>query len=79
MKYENYEDWKTKLNTYEEWKHCITVQCGIPLTSDYIAQRMTELNDLSNEHTKKFVKTWGEPQLKKVIAWFEEAKQDTKT
>jgi hypothetical protein len=24
--------------TYAQWRHCITVECGIPLSADFIAQ-----------------------------------------
>ena len=27
--------------TYDEWEHCITVKCGIPLTPAYVAGRIT--------------------------------------
>ncbi|WP_238704527.1 hypothetical protein [Pseudomonas nabeulensis] len=26
--------------TYEQWRHCITVECGIALTPAFIAQRL---------------------------------------
>ncbi|AWX93881.1 hypothetical protein DPM13_14980 [Paracoccus mutanolyticus] len=26
--------------TYAEWEHCITVECGIPLTAGYVAGRI---------------------------------------
>lgn len=65
-----------KLSTYTDWKHCITVSCNIPLTSAYIEARLIELNDISNYNTKKFVSTWGEAHLSRVIGWFEQAKQE---
>jgi len=68
-----------KLDTYEDWKHCITVLCGIPLTPDYITERITALNDPKNYHTKKFIDTWGESHLQLVIGWFEQARQEFKS
>ena len=65
-----------KLSTYNEWKHCTTQLCGIPLTSNYIEKRITELSDPNNHHTKKFVESWGEEHLKRVIGWFEQAKKE---
>ena len=59
--------------TYEEWEHCITVDCGIPLTADYIAGRIKALNDMSDLHTQKFVERWGEGHRTQTLAWFEEA------
>ena len=65
-----------KLPTYDEWKHCITVVCGIPLTADYIQKRISELNDPNNYGTEKFKSTWGEAYLEMVIGWFERAKSE---
>ena len=65
-----------KLSNYDDWKHCITVECGIPLTPDYVEQRIAALKDPQNHHTQKFKSTWGEAHLNKVIGWFEAAKQD---
>ena len=59
-----------KLDTYEDWKHCITVLCKINLTKNYIEKRIDELNDLDNYHTKKFINAWGKEHLQKVIGWF---------
>ena len=65
-----------ELNTYEDWKHCITEKCGIPLTLDYIENRIMCLNDSNNYHTQKFIKVWGEAHLHRVINWFEQAKYE---
>ena len=65
-----------KLSTYEDWKHCITVECGIPLTPDYIDQRIAALKDPRDHHTQKFKTEYGDAHLAKVIGWFETAKKD---
>ncbi|MEM6780819.1 MAG: hypothetical protein AAF569_03050 [Pseudomonadota bacterium] len=67
-----------KFSTYDDWKHCITELCDIPLTPDYIEKRIAELNDQNNHHTHKFIDVWGEPHLQKVIGWFEQARQEFK-
>ncbi len=64
------------LNTYDEWKRCITVLCGIPLTTDYINRRITDLNDPSNQHTQQFIETWGDGHLRRVIGYFEQARRE---
>ncbi|MEO0412117.1 MAG: hypothetical protein AAF221_09795 [Pseudomonadota bacterium] len=61
------------LNTYEDWRHCITVLCAIPLTQDYLSQRLAALRDPSDYGTQRFVATWGETHLAQVIGWFERA------
>ena len=61
------------IRNYEDWKHCITGICKVPLTVDYVATRLKELRDTQNYDTKKFVGSWGEPHRQQVIAWFEQA------
>ncbi|WP_298918953.1 hypothetical protein [uncultured Algimonas sp.] len=59
--------------TYEDWERCITVDCGIPLTRDYVAARIDALQDDKDFHTQKFVKTWGEAHRAKTLGWFRQA------
>ena len=65
------------LKSYEDWAHCITQLCGIPLTVPYIEQRLTALRDPGNSATQRFVATWGEQHRLRVIGWFEQAQQET--
>ncbi len=62
--------------TYEAWRHCIEVHCGIPLTPAFIEQRLTALRDGNAYQTKRFRETWGDNHLRHVIAWFEQAKSE---
>ncbi|MEM8795850.1 MAG: hypothetical protein AAGE61_09815 [Pseudomonadota bacterium] len=64
------------LRTYDDWKHCITEICKVPLTSDYVDARLTELRDTKHYNTKKFVDSWGEPHRQQVVAWFEQAERE---
>ncbi|WP_165855119.1 hypothetical protein [Marinobacter sp. JSM 1782161] len=59
--------------TYQEWKHCITIDCGIALTRDFCRQRLKALHDSSDHMTGRFVERWGEAQRQQSIAWFERA------
>ncbi|MEM6386796.1 MAG: hypothetical protein AAF718_11235 [Pseudomonadota bacterium] len=63
-------------DTYDEWKHCITVKCGIPLTQSYVQERLTALNDQKDYHTQRFVERWGADHHARTIAWFEQAAQE---
>jgi len=63
---------------YQEWKHCITVECGIELTPSYISQRLSALNNKKDHHTQNFVKLYGESHLQSVIDWFNQAQAATK-
>ncbi len=62
--------------SYDDWKHCITVKCGIPLTLQYVEQRIAALTNASDHHTSKFRQTWGDQYLAQTIGWFEMAKQE---
>ncbi|MEM7192630.1 MAG: hypothetical protein AAF405_07120 [Pseudomonadota bacterium] len=66
------------LRTYDDWKHCITVLCGIPLTSAYVESRLAALRDPADYSTQKFIATWGEGHRARVIEWFEQAQRDLK-
>jgi hypothetical protein len=65
-----------KLKSYDEWKHCITVMCGIPLTSEYVEKRISELNNLNDFNTVQFIDTWGESHRQLMVQWFERARQE---
>lgn len=64
---------RTPPRTYAEWKHCITVQCGIPLTNAFVGQRLAALRNDTDHATRRFVEVWGEAHRRAVIGWFEEA------
>ena len=59
--------------TYEEWEHCITLKCGIPLTAEYVAKRIEALQDMDDYHTRKFVEQWGQAHHARTLGWFREA------
>lgn len=62
--------------TYDEWRHCIEVQCGIELTPGFVEQRLSALRDDRIHHTQRFREMWGEDHLRRVIAWFEQAARE---
>ena len=66
----------TSLRTYDDWKHCITVLCGIPLTQAYVEDRLAALRDPADQRTQKFIATWGEAHLARVIGWFGRAQRE---
>jgi len=61
------------LRTYDDWKHCITEICKVPLTREFVARRLLELKDMQNYNTQKLVDTWGEDHRNRIIGWFEKA------
>ncbi|MEM6376153.1 MAG: hypothetical protein AAF686_07915 [Pseudomonadota bacterium] len=60
-------------SSYAEWEHCITVACGIPLTAEFVAERVKALENRDDHHTEKFVSLYGEAHLIRTLAWFREA------
>lgn len=62
--------------SYEDWKHCITALCRIPLTSEYIESRIAALADRSDPGTERFARTWGEDHLARVQSWFFQAQKE---
>ncbi|MDB6454234.1 hypothetical protein [Falsirhodobacter sp. 20TX0035] len=59
--------------TYADWRHCITVACGIPLTPAYIRARIDALEDPRDDHTRRFVERWGRAHHERTLGWFREA------
>ncbi len=59
--------------TYSAWKHCITVQCGIPLTVEYLHRRIAELKSSTSYDVQRFRQIYGEAHWCKVLMWFEMA------
>ena len=55
---------------YEEWRHCIIVECGLELTQDYIDQRITALNDPKDHYTQQFLRKYGAEYHQQVLNWF---------
>ena len=60
---------------FREWKNCIEISCGIPLTTAFAKKRVDELNDINDQHTKEFVRLFGDAYRQQVISWFEQSVQ----
>ena len=56
--------------SYEQWRHCIIVECGLKLTADFIEERIKSLQDTSVHYTQQFIKLYGEEHHQKVLGWF---------
>jgi len=65
------------LQNYEQWKHCITIDCGIQLTEEYISKRISLLQNNNDYYTQQFVKLYGQQYLNKVLNWFIQAQKST--
>lgn len=62
--------------SYEEWRHCITVICNQPLTRPFIEARIRALNTPTDHMTAKFVQLYGDEQRARTLDWFERAKRE---
>ncbi len=70
---------KTELPTsFEEWKECITLKCGIPLTRDYLQARVRLLQSTALQDTRRFRELYGEAHYSRVLEWFKRALNDSK-
>ncbi len=58
---------------FEQWRHCITVECGIPLTPDFVRERLRVWRNPELEETARFRRLYGDAHWRAVKAWFEQA------
>ena len=64
--------------SFEEWHHCITVECGIPLTAEFVGERLAIWRNPKIEETVRFRSLYGDDHWHAVISWFERAAREFK-
>ncbi|MEO0734752.1 MAG: hypothetical protein AAFZ52_18090 [Bacteroidota bacterium] len=57
--------------TLDEWTNCIVNDCGIELTKEFAAQRLSVYQNKAHAETKQFVKLYGKQHLENVIYWYQ--------
>jgi hypothetical protein len=62
--------------SYSDWRRCIEVDCGIALTTAFIAARIDELSDTSHFRTQQFESLYGAQHRARVLAWFQQARAE---
>lgn len=62
---------------YEEWRHCIIVECGLELTPNFIENRIASLQNDKEHYTQQFIRLYGRQYLETVIGWFLQAQKNT--
>lgn len=62
--------------TYDEWRHCIVVECGLKLTKPFIEKRITDLQNNGEHHTQQFIKRYGRQHHQQVLNWFAKAAKE---
>jgi hypothetical protein len=63
--------------TYDEWHHCITVECGLELTRAFIEDRLAVWRNTQSDETSRFRRLYGNRHWESVIDWFERALLET--
>ncbi|MFE8646267.1 hypothetical protein ACFX58_14375 [Sphingomonas sp. NCPPB 2930] len=58
---------------FAQWRHCIEVECGIPLTQAFVAERLAVWQDTRSEETVRFRRLYGDAHWQRVIGWFGQA------
>lgn len=58
---------------YEQWRHCITVECGIALTPTFLSERFGGGRDERSEETLRYRRLYGDRHWAVVQGWFERA------
>jgi len=59
--------------TYRQWYHCITKECGIAVTQDFISHRLAVFEDPKHQETRRFVSLYGQTHLENIIGWLKKA------
>lgn len=59
--------------TYPQWFDCITRECGITLTGDFIRERLSVLENDAHQETRRFIACYGRPHLRNIIQWYRRA------
>ncbi|MEM6709970.1 MAG: hypothetical protein AAF648_14410 [Pseudomonadota bacterium] len=62
--------------TYEQWRHCITVDCGIKLTPEFVAARLAVWRDEQSQETIRFRRLYGDEHWRAVTGWFVQAAKE---
>jgi hypothetical protein len=53
--------------SFEQWLHCITLECGIKLTKDFVSLSLSELTDRANPHTAQIIEIYGAQHYSNLI------------
>lgn len=59
---------------YAQWHYCITVNCGLELTPEYIESRIMALENVSDFKTKQYIELYGAQYHQLVLSWFVKAR-----
>ena len=60
--------------SFDEWRHCIVVECGLELTASFIEQRISALENSGEHYTQQFIRKYGAQHHQNVLSWFMQAR-----
>lgn len=66
-------------HSFEEWKYCIEIKCGIALTDAYVESRISALQDFNSKEVKDFVRLYGAAHLEKILSFFRRSQSELKS
>ena len=61
---------------FGDWKKCITQKCKIPLTQEYVNERIKLLSDANSSERKRFVEKYGAHWTGTIIDYFKQARDE---
>lgn len=64
--------------TYDQWVHCITVKCRIPLTAEFARARIAILGNATSPESVRFVRLYGESHRERVLEWYQRVLNSSK-
>ncbi|MGL4575261.1 MAG: hypothetical protein ACRCV9_10775 [Burkholderiaceae bacterium] len=56
--------------TYAQWHHCITVDCGIVLTRAFAEERLAVWTNAAHDEARRFDQLYGSAHRERVCQWF---------
>lgn len=63
--------------SYKSWRYCIEVKCGVPLTPEFIQERVSVLSDPNHQESRRFSELYGETYRNQVLSWFRYAANES--
>ena len=55
--------------TFEQWKNCITDDCKVSLTNEFVLSRLSVYLNNENPETKKFISLYGNQHYHNIVSW----------
>ncbi|MBL56487.1 MAG: hypothetical protein CMP61_04785 [Flavobacteriales bacterium] len=57
---------------FQQWHKCITQDCKIQLTKEFVEKRLSVYMDTNHSETIRFRKLYGDHHLSNVINWLQQ-------